>query len=1141
MSAKKATRGQGLHGAAKSTGILLLVCASVLPARSAFAQSWHAADGSLVADREQAAASWRGDAEFNGNWGLAAIRAEYAYAQGYSGLGARVGVLDQPVWSAHPEFAASVAGDPKLSFITTRGIRTYDDPYLPYRAGDPFIYDGQLYVDGYDEIATHGTHVAGIAAANRDSVAGRPGVMQGVAYAARIFAADVGDPGPEDGIVRGNDGGTYLAAWRAMIDSRVDVITNSWGIGITWGGGWQFVDAGKQFLEIQSLLGTPAGGAYDGALQAARSGIVVEFSAGNDSGQQPDAMAGLASFVPGIENNWITTMSLARTASGLQASGFSTICGYTRYYCVAAPGSAINSSVATGDIFGLQPGDPVPDPLAAYESFSGTSMAGPFVSGAIGVLKGRYPYLANGDLAQILKTTSRDLGTPGVDEIYGWGLIDLQKAMAGPGQLMSRLVADLPAGTTDVWANDIGDAALQQRQTEAQVEIAAWQQRKIDMGWENGWASVDTASLSERLYVEYRPLASQARVLARRLLVARATPPYADFRAALAAVENDPLASAIIKEYGKIEAWLPLGPDLARFDSFLASRYPDDETLAREVAAAKVQGLAQEYVVQEARIASLLAATYENGLTKRGAGELRLTGNNSYRGETRVEAGRLRVDGALGGAVAVYGQGILGGNGRVGSLLAQAGGTVAPGASIGTLSVAGDARFESGSLLAVEISGDGRSDHLAVAGKATLAGGLLGVQAEDASVALETFVAAAAGRHAYTFLSAGGGIEGQFAGALSPYAFFRPRLSYAADRLTLDIERLPFASAGRNFNERQTAAGIDSLAPANPLYAQVLAAPAGFAAGPLFAALSGDIHPTAGGVLLAAGQVQRDAALDRLRLVETQSATAPRTWGQVFGRRGRGASDGNAASYDNDGDGFFVGGDSVLDAGWTLGFLVGHEDGKLRTANARADTGSYRLGVHAGMRRGKLGLRLGAGYGHHALSTRRNLPQASASAHYTADDWQLFGELAYEITAGRTQLAPFAGLAFTGLRREAFSEKGGGVFNLMGRAASASVATGSLGLRASRDVVLGTSKGQWSASLAWQHAAGDLTPESRLAFAGGERFVNAGVPLARNALAVAASLRVALSPTARLGIDYAGQFAAGRREHGVGASLAVAF
>ena len=175
------------------------------------------------------------------------------------------------------------------------------------------------------------------------------------------------------------------------------------------------------------------------------------------------------------------------------------------------------------------------------------------------------------------------------------------------------------------------------------------------------------------------------------------------------------------------------------------------------------------------------------------------------------------------------------------------------------------------------------------------------------------------------------------------------------------------------------------------------------------------------------------------------------------------------------------------------------------------------------------------------MTTRRHLPQASASAHYTADDWQVFGELAYDFAAGRTQLAPFADLAFAGLRREAFSEKGGGAFNLAGRAGSESVATGSLGLRAAQDVELGASKGQWSASLAWQHAAGDLTPESRLAFAGGARFVNAGVPLARNALAVAASLRVTLSPTARLGIDYTGQFAAGRREHGVGASLAVEF
>lgn len=239
-----------------------------------------------------------------------------------------------------------------------------------------------------------------------------------------------------------------------MIDSKVDVITNSWGIGIMSGVDWKLPSAGKQFLEIRTLLGKPEGGAYDGALLAARSGIVVEFSAGNDSGRHPDAMSGLPTFIPEIENSWITTMSLAQSGNTVTASNFSSNCGYTKYYCVGAPGSNINSSIMTADIDGKKPGDLVTNGVADYDLFSGTSMAGPFVSGAIGLLKGRFAYLSNGDINQILKTTATDLGDPGVDEVYGWGLINLRKAVNGPGQLMSRMIADLPAGWSDVWSND---------------------------------------------------------------------------------------------------------------------------------------------------------------------------------------------------------------------------------------------------------------------------------------------------------------------------------------------------------------------------------------------------------------------------------------------------------------------------------------------------------------------------------------------------------------------------------------------------------------------------------------------------------------------------------------------------------------
>ncbi|MEO1221756.1 MAG: S8 family serine peptidase, partial [Pseudomonadota bacterium] len=58
---------------------------------------------------------------------------------------------------------------------------------------------------------------------------------------------------------------------------------------------------------------------------------------------------------------------------------------------------------------------------------NGTSFAAPLVSGAIALLHDRWPWLAEKPeaSAQIIFQTARDLGAPGPDEVYGWGLLDV--------------------------------------------------------------------------------------------------------------------------------------------------------------------------------------------------------------------------------------------------------------------------------------------------------------------------------------------------------------------------------------------------------------------------------------------------------------------------------------------------------------------------------------------------------------------------------------------------------------------------------------------------------------------------------------------------------------------------------------------
>ncbi|WP_095077086.1 autotransporter domain-containing protein [Pseudomonas sp. Irchel s3h17] len=384
--------------------------------------------------------SWR-SAEFNAEWGLGAINAQDAYAAGYTGKGVKLGIFDQPVYAPHPEFS----GADKVITLVTRGIREYTDPYIPVKAGDAFVYDGSPSVGSDGKLGSHGTHVGGIAAGSRD---GNP--MHGVAFNAQIISADNGDPGPEDGIILGNDGAVYKAGWDALRDSGARIINNSWGIGITdrfdQGGRdpafphFTVSDAQLQFDQIQPLLDTKQGGAYRGAIDAARSGIVTIFAAGNDYNlNNPDAIAGLGYFVPDIAANWVTVAALQKnpdlaSADPYTISAFSSRCGYTAGFCVSAPGSRIYSAV----IGGTNADNLTMD----YANKSGTSMAAPHVAGAAAVLMERFPYMTGAQVAGVLKTTATDMGTPGIDSLYGWGMINLRKGIDGPGMFVAD--ADIP-------------------------------------------------------------------------------------------------------------------------------------------------------------------------------------------------------------------------------------------------------------------------------------------------------------------------------------------------------------------------------------------------------------------------------------------------------------------------------------------------------------------------------------------------------------------------------------------------------------------------------------------------------------------------------------------------------------------------
>jgi hypothetical protein len=63
---------------------------------------------------------------------------------------------------------------------------------------------------------------------------------------------------------------------------------------------------------------------------------------------------------------------------------------------------------------------------------SGTSFAAPLVSGAIALMQSRWPWLVNfpNETVQILLKSAKDLGAPGVDNVYGYGELDVTAAQS---------------------------------------------------------------------------------------------------------------------------------------------------------------------------------------------------------------------------------------------------------------------------------------------------------------------------------------------------------------------------------------------------------------------------------------------------------------------------------------------------------------------------------------------------------------------------------------------------------------------------------------------------------------------------------------------------------------------------------------
>lgn len=133
-------------------------------------------------------------------------------------------------------------------------------------------------------------------------------------------------------------------------------------------------------------------------------------------------------------------------------------------------------------------------------------------------------------------------------------------------------------------------------------------------------------------------------------------------------------------------------------------------------------------------------------------------------------------------AASIKAGGTLGGNGTLGQTEIQSGGHISPGdGNIGTLTLKRYLNFIGESFYDVDIAGDGRSDQLLVAGKTTISD-----QAKVQVTALDPQTSYKTGQ-SYRILTSDGGIDGQFASAVSKSAFLDVALKHSANAVDLTI------------------------------------------------------------------------------------------------------------------------------------------------------------------------------------------------------------------------------------------------------------------------------------------------------------------------------------------------------------------
>lgn len=395
--------------------------------------------------------------EFNASITPGQINAQAAYEEGAFGKGVTVGVVDTDFDRDHPDLAPNIERFTDITAGNRLGQADPDNAELAdeFQQIDEFIETN--VEDG------HGTQVAGVIAAARNGEG-----IQGVAPEASILAirADshsiesiddedafdaseafdyVINASDADDLSRAQvinildeDGGIDQEKAREVLtaieDSALEVI------GVQRGA---FADADiakgvdtavEQDAKIINLsLGNEEEGfdkaVTDAIVQATESGRIVVIANGNEDRVDdennpletpPDSDPTAQIAADDRTDGLVLAVGVVDENNEIRFNN----CGSSKERCLVAPGIDVETT----------------DNGGGTTTEDGSSFSAPAVSGSLALLLDLFPSLSPEDAVEILLDSATDLGEEGVDDVFGHGLVNIERAVQPIG------VASLPTG-----------------------------------------------------------------------------------------------------------------------------------------------------------------------------------------------------------------------------------------------------------------------------------------------------------------------------------------------------------------------------------------------------------------------------------------------------------------------------------------------------------------------------------------------------------------------------------------------------------------------------------------------------------------------------------------------------------------------